>query len=160
MCDGPLTFSTAQCKTPIMTEFLVGTWSLVAWRRIAEDGRVSYPLGEDARGLLSYTDNGRMAVQISGAKRAEQDASDPLGGHERDRAQAYSTYLAYYGTFEVRGQQVAHRIEASLYQNWAGETQVRPYTFSSGQLVLRTSPTRLGDGSTVVNELAWKREPR
>jgi Lipocalin-like domain len=141
-----------------MTEFLTGTWSLVAWRRIAGDGHVSYPLGEDARGLLSYTDNGRMTVQISGAKRAEQDTGDPLGGDQGARARAYSTYLAYYGTYEVRGQQVVHRIEASLYQNWAGETQVRRYTLDSGQLVLRTPPMRLGDGSAVVNELAWERE--
>jgi hypothetical protein len=142
-----------------MTDFLAGTWSLVAWRRIAEDDSVSYPMGDDASGLLSYTDNGRMAVQISAAKRAEQDTDDPLGGDEGARAQAYSTYLAYYGTYEVQSDhKVVHRIEASLYQNWAGETQVRPYTLQSGELVLRTPPMQLADGSTVVNELSWKRE--
>ena len=147
-----------QCETPAMTESLAGTWNLVAWRRIAEDGIVSYPLGKEARGLLTYAGNGRMTVQITGANRAALDTEDPLGGDEGARAGAYSTYLAYFGTYEVQGQSVVHQIESSLYPNWAGETQVRPYTVESGQLVLRTPPMRLPDGTTVVNELAWARE--
>jgi hypothetical protein len=141
-----------------MTETLAGTWTLVAWRRIAADGAVSYPLGADARGVLSYTGNGRMAVQITGADRAALTTDDPLGGGERARAAAYSTYLAYFGTYEVQGQNVVHRIEGSLFQNWAGQCQVRPFTAESGHLVLRTPPMRLGDGTTVINELAWTRE--
>jgi Lipocalin-like domain len=143
-----------------MTEKLAGTWTLVAWRRIAEDGTVSYPLGADARGVLSYTDNGRMTVQITGAERAQLSTDDPLGGDESARAAAYSTYLAYYGTYEVQGQNVVHRIEGSLFQNWAGERQVRPFTAESGQLVLHTPPMHLGNGTTVINELAWTREKR
>jgi len=141
-----------------MTDFLAGTWRLIAWRRIAADGTISYPLGADAHGLLSYTDNGRMAVQITGVNRASLPTDDPLGGGEGARAGAYSTYLAYFGTYEVRGQDVVHRIEGSLYPNWAGERQVRPYTAESGELVLRTPPMTLADGATVVNELAWARE--
>lgn len=141
-----------------MTDSLAGTWSLVAWRRIAVDGTVSYPLGKEARGLLSYADNGRMMVQITGENRAELATDDPLGGDESARAWAYSTYLAYFGTYEVQGQNVVHRIEGSLYQNWAGQSQIRPLTDESGELVLRTPPMRLSDGTTVVNELAWTRE--
>jgi hypothetical protein len=141
-----------------MTESFAGTWNLVAWRRIAENGSVSYPLGEKASGLLTYTGNGRMAVQVAAVDRATLDTDDPLGGDEDARAGAYSTYLAYFGTYEVQGQNVVHRIESSLYPNWAGQTQVRPYTIESGQLVLHTPPMRLQDGTTVINELAWTRE--
>jgi Lipocalin-like domain len=141
-----------------MTESLTGTWTLVAWRRIAADGTVSYPLGTGAYGLLSYSDNGRMAVQITGADRAALPTGDPLGGDEGARAGAYSTYLAYFGTYAVQGQDVVHQIEGSLYPNWAGERQVRPYTAESGELVLHTPPMRLADGASVVNELAWTRE--
>lgn len=148
----------SRCETPAMKDSLAGTWNLVAWRRIAEDGAVSYPLGDEARGLLSYAGNGRMTVQITGANRTALDTDDPLGGGEDARAGAYSTYLAYFGTYEVQGQSVVHQIESSLYPNWAGETQVRPYTVESGQLVLHTPPMRLPDGTTVVNELAWMRE--
>jgi hypothetical protein len=141
-----------------MADFLEGTWNLVAWRRIAADGSVSYPIGADARGLLIYTQNGRMAVQICGANRAAMDTEDPLGGDEAARAAAYSTYLAYFGSYEVQEQNVVHKLDSSLYPNWSGEEQVRPFTVESGQLVLRTPPMRLADGSTVVNELAWARD--
>jgi hypothetical protein len=141
-----------------MTDFLTGTWNLVAWRRIAADNSVSYPLGTDAHGLLVYTENGRMAVQICGANRAAMDTDDPLGGDESARAAAYSTYLAYFGSYELQGQNVVHRLDSSLYPNWSGEEQVRPFTTESDQLVLRTPPMRLADGSTVVNELAWARD--
>ena len=59
---------------------------------------------------------------------------------------------------QIAAEQADLQIEGSLYPNWAGETQVRPYTVESGQLVLSTPPMRLPDGTTVVNELAWERE--
>lgn len=149
-----------RCETPRVTDSLAGTWDLVAWRRIAADGAVSYPLGADARGLLVYTQSGRMTVQISAASRPEMPVDDPLGGEEAARAGAYSSYLAYFGDYSVRDGQVVHEIDASLFQNWAGESQVRPFTCDSGELVLRTPPMRLGDGTTVVNELAWRRGAR
>ena len=145
-------------QTRGMDDFLSGTWSLAAWRRIAEDGSVSYPLGADASGVLIYTENGRMAVQIAGANRPKLAVDDPLGGDAQARASAYSTYLAYFGSYEVQGDTVVHHIHESLYPNWSGATQVRPYTDESDELVLRTPPMRLADGTTVVNELAWTRE--
>jgi hypothetical protein len=141
-----------------MDDFLSGTWSLVAWRRIANDGSISYPLGEDASGVLIYTENGRMAVQIAGANRPVLAVDDPLGGDAQARASAYSTYLAYFGSYEVQGDTVVHYIHESLYPNWSGKTQARPFTDESGELVLHTPPMRLADGTTVVNELAWTRE--
>ena len=141
-----------------MADWLSGTWTLIAWRRIAEDGTVNYPLGTDARGQLIYTPDGQMAVQITGANRPSLATSDPLGGDVDARAGAYSTYLAYFGTYEVQDQTVVHRIDASLFPNWCGEKQVRPFTSKRGELVLRTPPMQVTGGATVVNELAWARE--
>ena len=138
-----------------MANWLDGTWKLVAWRRIAGDKTVTYPLGADASGELSYTPGGRMAVQITAVNRPVLDTDDPLGGDERARAGAYSTYLAYFGTYEIQDKTVVHRIEGSLYPNWCGQKQVRPLVIEGEELVLRTPPMQLGDGSTVVNELAW-----
>ena len=58
-----------------------------------------------------------MAVQITGANRADLAMDDPLGVDEGARAESYSTYLAYFGTYEVQGQSVVHRIEGSLCRN-------------------------------------------
>lgn len=136
---------------------LTGTWTLVAWRRVADDGSVTYPLGEDAHGLLVYTANGRMIVQLAAADRPQLDTTDALGGDVQERADAYSTCLAYFGSYEVDGDTVVHRIDASLYPNWSGAEQSRPYTWDGHELVLRTPPVE-GPTGTVVNEIAWARE--
>jgi hypothetical protein len=141
-----------------VADWLPGTWKLIAWRRIAEDGTVSYPLGVDARGQLVYTPNGQMAVQIMGPNRSALATDDPLGGDLEARGGAYSSYLAYFGTYELQGENVVHRIDGSLFPNWCGEKQVRPFTYERGELVLRTLPMKVAEGTTVVNELAWARE--
>ncbi len=141
-----------------MADWLKGTWQLVAWRRIAADGTISYPLGADARGQLIYTSNGTMAVQIAAATRPTIPTEDPLGGDPDARASAYSTYLAYFGTYEIEGEQVIHHLDSSLFPNWSGQDQARALGPEGDDLVLRTPPMRLADGTTVVNELAWSRE--
>lgn len=138
---------------------LVGTWTLVAWRRIVDGGKPTYPLGEDATGILIYTADGRMAVQLTAASRPTLPENDPLGGDVEARAEAYSTCLGYIGGYEVRGDEVVHTIDVSIYPRWAGAEQVRPFTYSGDELVLRTPPVQGAQG-TVVNELAWRREPR
>jgi hypothetical protein len=141
-----------------VADWLKGTWQLVAWRRIAADGTISYPLGADARGQLIYTSNGMMAVQIAAAIRPTIPTEDPLGGDPDARASAYSTYLAYFGTYEVDGEQVIHHLDSSLFPNWSGQDQARALGPEGDDLVLRTPPMQLSDGTTVVNELAWSRE--
>jgi hypothetical protein len=138
---------------------LSGVWSLVAWRRIAGDGTITYPLGDDASGTLMYSASGRMAVQLTAANRPQLQTGDPLGGTESERAAAYSTCLAYNGSYEVQGETVVHRIDECLYPNWAGAEQSREFTYGDDQLVLRTPPMVTATG-TVVNELAWAREDR
>src|SRR5437763_4768032 len=113
---------------PVAVE-LAGTWKLVAWRRVADDGSLTYPLGEDATGLLIYTGNGRMAVQITAANRPALATNDPLGGDVEKRADAYSGCLAYFGTYEVQDDKVVHHVDKSLFPNWSGAEQVRPLSF-------------------------------
>ena len=138
---------------------LVGTWELVSWRRIVNDEMVTYPLGEHARGRLVYAPDGAMAVTMIASERPSMPDNDPLGGETGKRAEAYSTCLAYIGTYELRDDEVVHRIDVSLYPNWAGDEQVRPFTYTGDTLVLRTPPVS-GASGTVVNELAWARQAR
>lgn len=100
-----------------------------------------------------------MAVQMTGASRPLLETSDPLGGDTGQRADAYSTCLAYVGSYEVRGDTVVHRIDVSLYPNWSGAEQIRPFSYSHDELVLRTPPTDSGTGS-IINEIAWIRDTR
>jgi Lipocalin-like domain len=136
---------------------LAGTWQLREWRRVAADGSVAHPLGTDPEGLLVYTPDGRMIVQMMGAERPALDSPDPLKGDTETRAQLYSTCLAYFGTYEVRDGSVVHNVEASLYPGWSGAEQVRPYELSGDQLTLRTPPMT-GANAGAVNEIVWVRD--
>jgi hypothetical protein len=141
----------------VMSVSVAGSWKLVAWRRLVDGGAITYQLGEDATGMLIYTADGKMAVQMLAANRPSIATSDALGGDVQDRAAAYSTCLAYFGSYEVQGDSVVHRVDGALFPNWSGTLQARPFTFEGKELVLRTPPTQGPDG-TVVNEISWVRE--
>lgn len=94
---------------------------------------------------------------MAAANRPRTDSPDPFGGEEKARAAAYSTYLAYWGTYELHPDVIVHRIDTSLYPAWTGQEQARRYTHDAGSLVLSTPPMQEPDGSTAVNELAWRR---
>jgi len=135
---------------------IAGSWKLLAWRRFEGDN-VIYPLGEDAIGVLIYAEDGSMAVQMLAANRPTIPTTDPLGGDAEQRAAAYSTCLAYFGTWEVDGNNVIHRVEGCLFPNWSDTVQSRPFTCDGHQLVLRTPPAE-GPNGTVVNEMSWVRQ--
>jgi hypothetical protein len=46
-------------EVPMASNPLIGTWRLLSWEtRSLVDGRVSYPLGEDAVGYIMYGQDG------------------------------------------------------------------------------------------------------
>ena len=126
-------------------------------RRVAEDGSVvGYPFGPDATGMLVYTASGGMIVMMSKAGREKIKTENAIGGTVDERAAAYSGYLAYFGSYEVEGNEVHHKIDSASFPNWSGDLQKRPFESDGTHLVLRTPPTLI-DGVTVVNEMAWVR---
>ena len=139
-----------------MTHPLVGSWRLTGWTRLTADEPLVYPFGREAVGLLVYAPDGHMAVQMTAGHRKTLGIDDPIGGPVEARAAAYSGCLAYFGTYMVEGSTVVHRIEASLFPDWTGAEQPRPFTLDADTLVLRTPPHVI-DGRTVVNEMAWVR---
>ena len=126
---------------------------MVHWRRISPDGTETFPLGRDAHGAILYTHDGYMSAMMTAAKRPEIAGGDPLGGDVEARAAAYSSCLAYYGTWTLDGNTVTHRVVEGLYPNWSGTVQPRSVEDREGQLVLCTPAGPSGD----VNEMAWAR---
>ena len=150
----PSDWTEAPIRATVGTVELLGSWRLVRWRRINADGTESFPLGEDAQGTLLYTDDGYMSAMMTAADRPVIEGVDPLGGDPEARAAAYSTCLAYSGTWQRQGDTVIHRLIDSLYPNWSGTIQPRAIEDRDGELVLRTPQ----DGpDAVVNEIAWAR---
>jgi hypothetical protein len=56
-------------KDALIHNALVGTCRLVLWENRSADGRITYPLGKDAEGLIMYGDDGYMFVAIMPARR-------------------------------------------------------------------------------------------
>jgi Lipocalin-like domain len=139
-----------------MSSDVAGSWRLTGWRRIDASGNITYPLGRDAVGLLIYGPDGSMAVQLAARNRRPIKTSDPLSGDSDELARAYSTCLAYFGTYEVEGDWIVHRITESLFPNWSNTEQRRPYNCDGKTLVLLTPPGESANGA-VFNELTWER---
>jgi len=87
----------------------IGTWKLMSWEFTQPDGTIQYLYGKDVVGYLMYTADGYMSAQIMDPDRQQSDPNFPLETAEAqtlpdsDRARAYGTYVAYCGTYTVRG---------------------------------------------------------
>src|SRR5215217_5620895 len=104
---------------------LIGTWRLVSFEVQDADGAIDYPFGEDADGFITYTADGRMAVQFGADHRPRLATSDWVAGSDAEIAAAARDYFAYCGTYEYHDDTVTHHVLLSLMPNWMGGEQVR-----------------------------------
>lgn len=135
---------------------LAGAWRLVSYERTAPDGGVTYPLGKDARGRLTYDAQGRMAAQLMRPDRPLLARPQSRDGSADQIVEAYRGYLAYYGTYTVHEKEgfILHQVEASLYPNWVGGEQKRYFRFEGERLVLEADAAALGR-----SRLVWEKLP-
>jgi hypothetical protein len=119
-------------------------------------GQISYPFGPAARGYLLYTSDGYMSATLIAPDRRPFAAGDLLRGDTAEQAAAAATYLSYGGRYEVQEHTVVHYVEVSLFPNWVGSRQERPYTFSGDRLTLSTAPVTV-QGSARRAVLIWER---
>lgn len=135
---------------------IVGRWNLQSWVTRSESGTLDHPFGEHAEGSLIYTAGGWVSLHLAADDRPRQPQSlQGASGAATERADAYSSYVAYCGTYHVSGDIVVHRVTNSLYPNWLGIELRRVFSLSSDRLVL-AMPTPEGQ-EPLVNELRWTR---
>lgn len=117
---------------------LLGAWRLVTWQSVDRDGTVSYPLGEDAVGRLTYTDRGHVSAQLVRTHVPRFASDDWREATPQERAAAWPDYFGYFGTFSIdtAAGTVVHHIESGWFPNLAGTRQVRHYRFEDDRLVL------------------------
>jgi len=141
------------------THPLVGSWRLRRWIAIADDGSESAPMGDAPEGLLVYASDGSMIVLMAQADRPRIASDDVTGGTESERAQAFASFIAYGGPFEVDGDVVSHHVEMSQFPNWVGTVQRRRWELDSSarQLTLTSQPMTVS-GATRIQRLTWERE--
>ncbi len=134
----------------------IGVWRLESLELRSSDGQKTFPMGRNADGYISYTEDGFMSVAIMEQGRRTFESNDIRGGTIEEKVEAVSGYLSYCGSYEVKENQVIHHIEISLFPNWISVDQVRIYEIEGNRLTLSTSPFLVA-GKQQTAHLIWRR---
>ena len=137
----------------------VGTWQLLESYSERPDGRAPFPLGAKVIGRINYDSAGNMAAQLMGEDRKPFTSRDPREVGDAEYRDAFQTYTAYFGTFEINADEstVTHHVLGATVPNWPGNDQLRYYELSGDRLILRTPPMRGNDGVKSVHTLVWQK---
>jgi hypothetical protein len=135
----------------LLATALIGTWRLERWEIVYEDGRpAECPLGEDAIGLLMYTDDGHVSASLARAQRAPVDAGDASS-----KTRAFEAYFGYAGRYEVCNEAVIHHIALALDPALTGVTTSRNVSLDGERLTL--SGPDFAAASPRSHRIVWRR---
>jgi hypothetical protein len=146
--------------TASLRERLVGAWDLIDLVEEPLDGSPArHPMGEHAVGLIVYTADGHMSVQIMQEGHAVPGEDDPYGRTPADYAAEARTYFAYAGRYTVdeRRGVVTHEVRLSLFPGWVGQDQERVAGLEGAVLTLSGAEPSVSAGVLVRTRLTWRR---
>jgi len=136
---------------------LVGTWKLVSGTaHTGHGGNGTDIYGRNPTGFVTYTSDGRMSLIISSDARKPLSVADRVAAPRDERAEAFSTCLAYAGRYTLAGDKLTHHIEAASFQNWVNTDQLRIVSLKGNRATFRTPPI-LFNGQEQTVELVWER---
>jgi hypothetical protein len=109
-------------------------------------------------GLLCYSEEGFMSVQVMKQNRPGHSSNDPCFTLIEDMVAAANGYVAYAGRFRVEEATslVKHHIELSLSPTWLGTDQIRSVTFKIGHLYLQGNSAEI-NGMRRAPHTVWKK---
>ena len=136
---------------------IIGTWKLVSWQYINEDGKPVNFFGDIPRGILMYDGFGNMNAQITKPERQNFSSDSLMSGNESELSEAFLSYFAYFGTYkEVAPCVIEHYVEGCLTPNWVGAKQTRFAALNDNSLVMSTPPIDTKEHQ-IVHHVAWER---
>jgi hypothetical protein len=135
---------------------LAGTYDLVSWENRHESGDITYPLGPDAKGVISYSPDGFVFVHIMANNRHNHSTGDLFGGEISEIKASATTHISYFGTYKVEGSEVIHHVSVASFPNWVSSEQRRNWEFRDGHLLLSAQGLEVGN-EKVGAYLIWRR---
>ncbi|MGB3759142.1 MAG: lipocalin-like domain-containing protein [Rivularia sp. (in: cyanobacteria)] len=143
---------------------LLGTWKLISITAIFTDGNVDKEaFGSNPIGYITYTIEGKMMVIFSKSQRPllSGNSASPLTAaiHQvpiKERAEAFSTFNSYAGSYTLDGNKVIHHVEIASIPNRIGKSLTRTFTLNGNRVILTTSPSK-SDDTPKIFELTWER---
>ena len=135
---GNLGVSVAAAQSNDAKSQFIGSWSLVSFTDVDDEGNTILRYGENAFGRISYDERGRMMVVLM--RRGRDDITD----------QDFFAYTGSYSIDEAAGT-VTHHVEACNAPSWVGTDRTRKFEFLEGNRIA----LRPVEGTS---ELIWQRE--
>ena len=131
---------------------LVGTWKLVSWQVIADNGSPQNLFGAHPKGYLVLTPEGRSIVLTTAEKRQP-------GMGEKERAALQKSMLAYTGRYRVEGHDFITTVEVSWNEEWNGTEQRRHFRVEGNRLIIESAPAPsiIFPGKTDFRRIVWER---
>ena len=126
---------------------LVGTWRLVEFADLGEDGKWVYWYGEHPLGYFVYDATGHVQVQImrSPALKPFPESNFDAGKmpSPEHALAAYTGYVAYFGTYTVDAKKhvVTIHVEGSLAPDYIDTDQTRPFKLEGDRLEITDGKT-------------------
>jgi Lipocalin-like domain len=132
---------------------LVGSWRMVSYQRVLDNGEPQNGLGEHPKGFVILTPEGRavLLTTADGRKPASNDA---------ERAELWKSMVAYTGKYRVEGNDFITSVDVSWNEQWNGTEQRRHFNIEGDRLILTTSPapSPIYPGKTYYARVVFERE--
>ena len=132
---------------------LVGTWRLVSWQVIAENGQPQDVFGSHPKGFLVLTREGRSIVLTTAENRR-------AGIGDADRAALHKSMLAYSGRYRIEGNDFITLVDVSWNEEWNGTEQRRHFRIEGDKLFIESAPAPsiTSPGKTDFRRIVWQRD--
>lgn len=104
---------------------LIGTWRVAGFQEWSVDGIEHHPLGDTPTGYAIFDAAGRIFIQLS------RGAGRGVGSDAVARS-----FMAYFGTFSIDGDQLQVAIESGNNPGDVGTSQTRTVTLVGDRLTI------------------------
>jgi len=134
---------------------LAGTWALVSATTTDASGKKTPTFGDNARGEMILTADGRYMIVITRANLPKFAANSRDKGTTDENMAVVQGSIAHFGKIVVSeaDKALTFQVETATYPNWNGMSQKRPFTVSGDELKYHVPTASAGGTADVV----WRR---
>jgi hypothetical protein len=126
---GTLSFGQARSAASVTSERFIGAWRLASLEEPDAAGKVHKA---ECIGLLIFTRDGHMSVQVMYQKQEAKDSAAPV-------RYAQGGYEASFGRYEINdGHIFTFHVDGALVRTLIGKDLKRVYEFSGNQLIVKS----------------------
>ncbi|HWF37795.1 MAG TPA: lipocalin-like domain-containing protein [Candidatus Acidoferrales bacterium] len=137
---------------------IVGTWRMTAvysWTEQDKDHVNKQAYGPHPDGLITYTADGRMSV-IEVYDNRKPLSADREAAPVEERAAAFSSMVAYAGSYTFTGDKVIHHQEVAAAPGPQRDQTRYVKIIDANHISLRTPPV-MRNGVAEIHEMFWER---